>query len=223
MSAPLLLVAASGLAAETLVAVRAQGRYEVVGLLDDDPARWGTSVDGVPVLGPAEAVTDHPDAAVVLCAGAGASRAALAARLAAVGVGEDRYAVVVHPGATVPPGTPLGAGSIVLAGVVLSTASPVGRRCVLMPNAVLTHDDELADDVTVCAGVALAGWVRVGRGAYLGAGSLVKERRTVGEWAVLGMGAVALRDVPAAEVWVGNPARWLRAAVVPRLADEVVR
>jgi len=78
---------------------------------------------------------------------------------------------------------------------------------VRMPNAVLTHDDELADFVTVCAGVALAGAVRVGQAAYLGAGSLVRERCTVGAGAVLGLGAVAVRDVPAGQVWVGNPAR----------------
>jgi len=204
---PLLIVAASGLGRETVEAVRAAGTYEPAGVLDDDPARWGSTAAGVAVRGPAEAAAEEPDAAVVLCAGSGQARAAIAARLAAAGVGEERYATVVHPAAVVPASARLGAGTILLAGVVLTADVSVGRHVVLMPNAVLTHDDELADFVTVCAGVALAGAVRVGQAAYLGAGSLVRERCTVGAGAVLGLGAVAVRDVPAGQVWVGNPAR----------------
>jgi sugar O-acyltransferase (sialic acid O-acetyltransferase NeuD family) len=210
---PLLLVAASGLARETVEAVRAARSYDPVGILDDDPRRWGTTAAGVPVRGPAEAAAEMPEAAILLCAGSGTARAAIAARLAAAGVGEHRYATVVHPAAVVPASTVIGAGTIVLAGAVLTADVTVGRHVVVMPNAVLTHDDELADYVTVCAAVALAGAVRVGTGAYLGAGSLVRERCTVGARAVLGMGAVAVRDVPAGEVWVGNPARPLVRAM----------
>ena len=32
----------------------------------------------------------------------------------------------------------------------------------------------------------------------------------IGEGAVLGMGAVAVKDIPAHEVWVGNPAKFLK-------------
>lgn len=210
---PILLVAASGLARETVEAVRAAGSYEPAGILDDDPRRWGTLAAGVPVRGPAEAAAEMPDAAVVLCAGSGTARAAIASRLAAAGVGEDRYATVVHPAAIVAGSAAIGTGTIVLAGAVFTADVTVGRHVVVMPNAVLTHDDELADYVTVCASVALAGAVRIGTGAYLGAGSLVRERCTVGARAVLGMGAVIVRDVPAGEVWVGNPARPLVPAV----------
>jgi serine acetyltransferase len=38
---------------------------------------------------------------------------------------------------------------------------------------------------------------------------------TVGAWALIGMGAVVLTDVPAAEVWVGVPARRMRAVELP--------
>ena len=48
---PLLLVAASGLAREVLACLRTHAIAPVIGFLDDDPARQGTLVDGVPVLG----------------------------------------------------------------------------------------------------------------------------------------------------------------------------
>ncbi len=80
-----------------------------------------------------------------------------------------------------------------------------------MPNVTLTHDDVLSDHVVCAGGVALAGEVHVGEGAYLGAGCRVRERRWVGAWALVGMGAVVLEDVPVGQVWTGVPARYLRS------------
>ena len=204
---PLLLVAASGLAREVLAVVRTSRAYDVVGFLDDDVERHGTTVDGVAVLGGVDEITQHPDVALLLCVGRGADRARLAGRLAGLGVAEDRYAGVVERSVRVPLGCEVGAGSIVLAGVVLTAAVAIGRHVVVMSNATLTHDDVLEDFATVCAGVALGGGVRVGRAAYLGMNASVREQVTLGSGATLGMGAVLLDDVPDGETWVGTPAR----------------
>lgn len=207
MSRPLVLVGAGGLGRETAEAVRAGTAHELVGFVDDDPALRGASISGVPVLGAVDVVADHEDWQVVLCPGSGTGRSVLAQRLRRLGVGDDRYATVVHPSAVVPGSCTLGGGCIVLAGAVLTASVTVGRHVVLMPGCVLTHDDVLDDFVTVCAQVALAGDVHVAERAYLGAGCLVREHVRVGSAAVVGMGAVVLRDVPPGEVWVGVPAR----------------
>ena len=204
---PRLLVAASGLAREVLAVVRTSRAYDVVGFLDDDVERHGTTVDGVAVLGGVDEITQHPDVALLLCVGRGADRARLAGRLAGLGVAEDRYAGVVERSVRVPLGCEVGAGSIVLAGVVLTAAVAIGRHVVVMSNATLTHDDVLEDFATVCAGVARGGGVRVGRAAYLGMNASVREQVTLGSGATLGMGAVLLDDVPDGETWVGTPAR----------------
>ena len=205
MSAPLVLVAASGLAREVAEAARRAGR-EVLGCVDDDPARWGTTLPGgLPVLGGLEVLGDHRGADVVICPGRGSARAALAERLRERGV--ERFATVIDPSCVVPPSCEVGAGSVLLAGTVLTTSVRVGRHVVCMPHVTLTHDDVLDDHVTLAAGVRLGGGVRVGDGAYLGMGSSVRENLTVGAGSVLGMGAVLLEDLPAGATWAGVPAR----------------
>ena len=210
----LVLVAASGLAGE--VAAAAAAGYDEIVAVDDDRDRWGEvigSVDGVggvKVVGPVEVVADC-GADLVVCAGAGATRRRLVQRLSGYGVVPERYATIVHPSASVPVGCELGAGTVLLAGVVLTAGVRVGSHVVAMPNAVLTHDDIVGDYATLCAGVTLGGEVVIGEAAYLGMSSSVRQRTTVGADSVLGMGAVLLGDLPAGETWAGVPARRLNS------------
>jgi len=208
VTTPLVLVAAGGLAREVLAALATEpGGFTVRGVLDDAPNLQGTSVGGVPVLGTLEDAAAHPDAHFLVCLGRGAGRAAVVERLAVLGISDERYATFVHPLASVAPTCRVGAGSIVLAGTVMTTDVRLGRHVVAMPRVVLTHDDTVADFATLCAGVTLGGHVGVGRAAYLGMGSSVREHTTVGAGAVLGMGAVLLADLPDDQTWVGVPAR----------------
>ena len=220
----LLIVGAGGFARETAQAVAAANAagsqsWRLLGHLDDDPALHGRLVDGVPVLGGCDLVHELPEAQVVLCVGSTrdhTGRTRLARRL---DLPADRWATVVHPSASVSGTSRLGPGCVLLAQVVLTAAVRVGAHVAMMPHTVLTHDDEVADFATLAAGACLAGGVRVGRGAYVGSGALVREFTTLGAWSLVGMGSVVLRDVPPGEVWAGTPARRLRAAGAPELAE----
>lgn len=204
--AGLLLVGASGLAREVLTIVRHDSHYRTVRVVDDNPYLWGEQVGGAPVIGGIGEVKRRDGDAVVVCVGHGTARRRLVERLTGLGVTEARYATVVHPGVEVPEGCIVGAGSIVLAQVVLTADVCVGRHVVAMPHVTLTHDDVVEDFATLCAGVTLGGDVRVGPEAYLGMSSSVRERLTVGAGATLGMGAVLLQDLPPGETWFGVPA-----------------
>lgn len=211
MDRPLLLVAASGLAKEVVAAVREHGGHRLVGILDDEPSLHGTSLSGLGILGPLDAVVDHPDADLLVCVGSGRGRSRVVERLSAIGVTDDRYATVVHPASPVGVSNRVGVGSILLAQVVLTTDVSVGRHVVVMPHVTMTHDDVVADFATLCAGVRLGGSVRIEPRAYLGMNASVRERVLVGCDAVLGMGSVLLTDLPDGQTWAGIPARPLHS------------
>lgn len=88
--------------------------------------------------------------------------------------------------------TMIGDGSKVDNGVHIAHNVVIGRRCLVIANAMVAGSCELGDDVIVnpCASL--------------------RDHTKVGERAIIGMGAVVTKDVPAGEVWVGNPARKLR-------------
>jgi sugar O-acyltransferase (sialic acid O-acetyltransferase NeuD family) len=221
---PLLVVGAGGFARETAAAVAAvnavQPRWQLLGLLDDDPALHGVRLAGAPVLGPLELVDHYPHARVVVCTGRPdnyVSRALLVARL---GLQPDRCATVVHPYATVGAGCVLGAGTVLLAHADLTVDVEVGRHVAVMPQVVLTHDVAVGDFATLASGVRVGGACRVGTGAYLGAGAVLRQGVAIGPWSLVGMSSAVLDDVPAGRTWFGSPARDRGPAPLPVPVDD---
>lgn len=205
-----ILVAASGLAREVLSLVDQLAGISVIGLVDDDPMLHGTAIAGYPVLGPIQSIVDHPEAELVLCAGSGRARLAIADRIARSSVGARRYARIVDPNALVSTGCTVGEGSILMRGVVLTADVHLGAHVVVMPNVTLTHDNRIGDYATICAGVALGGNVEVQEQAYLGMSASIRQGVVVGKAATLGMGSVLLTDLPAGQTWAGCPAAPIR-------------
>ncbi|MET9088795.1 acetyltransferase [Streptomyces sp. NPDC004237] len=221
----LVIVGAGGFARETAQAVADAGEFKLLGHLDDNPALHGTDVDGVPVLGGCDLVHELTGARVVICVGNPRDYAARARLVRRLALPADRYATVIHPTASVSATSEVGPGTVLLAHCALTAAVRVGAHVAVMPQVVLTHDDVVEDFATLTSGVRLGGGVRLERGAYVGSGALVREGTTVGAWSLVGMGSAVLGDIPPGEVWVGSPARRLRAAEPPaleQLATETV-
>lgn len=52
--------------------------------------------------------------------------------------------------------------------------------------------------------------VRIGRGAWIGANSMILKGVTIGAGAIVGAGSVVTKSVPAGTIHAGNPARFVR-------------
>lgn len=213
---PLVLVGAGGFARETAQLVHAINdrtpTWELLGFLDDDPAKRDAVLEGTTVLGGTGELHRLGEVAVVVCVGSPRNYAVRKHIVERLAIPLERYATLVHPLAAVSRSCNIGPGSVIHAGCVLTTAVTVGAHVAMMPQVVLTHDDCVADHVTFGAGGRLAGGVRVGEGAYVGSATSVREEVTIGDWSLVGMGSVVTRPVPSGQVWAGVPARYLRMA-----------
>lgn len=86
------------------------------------------------------------------------------------------------------------------------------------PFAFIPDGVEIEDDVFIGPHVCFTndkfppshgkGWVKtlVKRGASIGAGAIILPGLTIGGKAKIGAGSVVTKDIPAGEVWYGNPA-----------------
>ena len=86
----------------------------------------------------------------------------------------------------------------------------IGYGCLLNTRVSLHHDVKLGEYVTISPNATILGNVEVGNNSFIGAGSIIREKTKIGNNCIVGMGSVVLKDITDDEVWVGNPARYLR-------------
>lgn len=97
---------------------------------------------------------------------------------------------------------------VVCCGTVRPTT--VGARSWLMSGSHVGHDCVIGCDVEISANVTLCGFCEIADEVKIGAGATLRPFVKVGRGARIGAGAVVVKDVPAGEVWVGNPAENIR-------------
>ncbi len=180
---------------------------EPVAFVDDDPARVGTDVGGLPVLGPVDRLlemADDGETGAILAIASAAAKRVLASRIEAAGI---PWVSAVHPSAILGAGTSVGAGAIIGAGVVVAYDTRIGRHVTVNLNATVGHDCVLGDYSTIAPGVNVTGNVTIGEGVEIQTNATLVPGISVGNGARVGPGSVVLRDVPAGELVFGNPAR----------------
>ncbi len=116
-------------------------------------------------------------------------------------------AVIIHPSAQVSRYARVSPGTVVFANSAVNAGAELGKGCIINTGAVVEHDCRLADGVHVSPNAALAGGVVVGRASWIGIGAAVKQLVSIGDRAVVGMGAVVTRNMSDGVVAYGNPAR----------------
>jgi sugar O-acyltransferase (sialic acid O-acetyltransferase NeuD family) len=186
-------------------------QLECIGFLDDDPAKQGTSVHGVPVLGDLSHARRLKHAYFVNGIGSSRNFWRKAEIIGRASIPDERLITIVHPSAQVSGLAYLAPGVVVLQNSVIAVDAEIGKHVMILPLCVVSHDARIGAYSTIAGGVCISGNVTVGEACYIGTRCAVREGVTLGDRVLCGMGSNVLHDVPNETVVVGNPARRLRA------------
>lgn len=207
-----LLVGGGGHASDVLGVFEALARQReepnpIIGLVaDSDVDTRRFQQRGVRHLGDLCDIKSIDASHYVLGIGFSQSRQSVDARVSGYGL---TGATAVHPLADVPPGTPIGPGSVIFSGARLGPSITIGRHVCLSAGAIVGHDCEIQDYATVLPGGTVSGDTQLGEACLIGSNATVLQRLRIGARAIVGAGAVAISDVPDGAVVVGNPAKAL--------------
>jgi sugar O-acyltransferase (sialic acid O-acetyltransferase NeuD family) len=194
-------------------------QYELLGFLDNRPAKNGRSIEGYPVLGPyADApriAAQYPEALFSTWLGGINSHLQRPAMVSGLGIPPERFVTLVHPSSYVSRRARLGRGVIIFQNCTITNNVTLCDHVVVLPQSVISHDDVIGEYTVVTGAVAIAGNVRVGPRCYLGTNCAIHPGLEIGEGCIVGMGSVVVRNVAPFQVVAGNPARKLRDVVRP--------
>lgn len=207
-----MILGAGGFGREVLWLIRSLGassadtELDVVGFIDDDPAKAGLTVCGIPVLGGARALREEFDRLYFCVCGHGdpAVKRELVERTRDYVKG---FPVVAHPSVKKSEYVAIGEGSILTANCVLTTQITLGEFVTVNLGCTVGHDVEIGAYVTLAPGVHVSGNVRIGQGAKIGTGAVLLPGVKIGPHTVVGAGAVVTKDLPGGIVAVGVPAK----------------
>lgn len=201
MSEPLIIYGAGGHAKVAIDAARCAGLE--VSLVLDDHYPHGELL-GVPVRRGSEAEKLPRAFRFFVAIGNNSIRAAIFERVVKLG---GIASSIFHPSAVVSPLSEIGGGSILAGGCIINPGARIGRNCVINTAASVDHDCALGDHVFIGPGARLAGTIQVDEGASVFTGAVVIPGIRIGKNAIVGAGAVVLKDVAEGVTVAGNPAR----------------
>lgn len=148
----------------------------------------------------------RPDDEICVAVGNPETRRKMASKLS------QPAATVIAPTAAVDPSAKIGEGAQICDFSFIGPDVCIGRHFHCNVRSHVHHDCVIGDFVTFSPRVVCLGAVHVGNDVFVGAGAILRNGSAdkplvIGDRAVIGMGAVVTKDVPAGATVVGNPAR----------------
>lgn len=107
----------------------------------------------------------------------------------------------------------LGIGNIITAGVEFTTGITIGNFNLLNLTCTIGHQTVIGDYCTILPLVAISGGVKICDGAFIGTGTKILQYKTIGEYSIIGAGAVVIKDVAPYTTEVGVPAKCIKKGI----------
>lgn len=114
---------------------------------------------------------------------------------------------LIHPKSIIGTDVEIGIGTAVMAGAVINSSCRIGKGCIINTSSSLDHDNVIEDYVHISPGVSLAGTVKVGKGSWIGIGSVISNNVNICCACKVGAGAVVVKDITEPGTYIGVPVR----------------
>jgi sugar O-acyltransferase (sialic acid O-acetyltransferase NeuD family) len=185
-----------------------EGSYKLLGFLDDDPKKSGTTLAGYPVLGKTSDIHQYPAATAV-----------------AVGIASPRtrrrivegimhlpleFPSFIARNAWLSKAVTVGKGVIIYPGVSINYESVLGDFVIMNMNCALGHNAGIGNYCTLAPGVNFGGFTTLEECVDVGIGAATRQNTHIGRNSIIGGQAMITATVPEGTLMVGVPGKVVR-------------
>lgn len=203
MKDKLIIIGASGHGKVVADIAIKMNKWQSIAFFDDDESI--KTYMGLEIIGrTADAFTYKEEADFFVAIGNNAVREKVQEKLIEQGL---KVASLIHPSAVIGIDVEIDIGTAVMAGVVINSATIIGKGCIINTSSSLDHDNVIEDYVHISPSASLAGTVKIGKGSWLGIGSIVSNNVIICSGCKVGAGAVVVKGITEPGTYIGIPVR----------------
>ncbi|MFH1638659.1 MAG: acetyltransferase [Candidatus Woesearchaeota archaeon] len=200
-----------GTGSQARYVIEACSTHRILGLIDIfNEENIGKDINGVKVICLLSDIEKHAakdDAELVIAFGDNKKKEEIAKILSKKGYD---FASIISERAYIPTHCEIGKGCIINPNVTIMPNVKIGNHVIIHSGCVIEHDNEIKDFANIAPRVSTAGNVNIGKGAYVYTGAVIIPKTSIGDNAVVGAGAVVLKDVGDNCIVAGVPAKEIK-------------
>lgn len=180
--------------------------WNIVGFFDDGYEK-GLTINGYPTLGTTEDLNKwDKEIAIAISIGNPVIKKKI---LDKIHNSKVSYPTLIHPTAWIGDDdfVEIGKGCIICAGNLITTNIKIQDFVILNLGCTVGHDTVIKDYAAFMPSVNISGEVTIGEGVYVGTGAKIINQLGIGDYAIIGAGAVVAKTIPSRCTAVGVPAK----------------
>ncbi len=171
----IILVGAGGHCRSCIDVIEQEGRFDILGVVDQDVSGKPSNVLGYPLMGPDKELPDirkQCDNALIVVGqiNSAAVRIRLYEQLKNLGF---NLPSIISPLAHVSRHAFVGEGTVIMHGAIVNAAASVGSNCILNSRCLIEHDAVIGDHIHVSTGAIVNGTSKIGKNSFVGSGAVV--------------------------------------------------
>lgn len=181
--------------------LRLNPSYELAGFLDDHKI-------GVEILGSVADYKKFQDKNLFfLSLGYNQLRKKIFTELETAGV---KFINAIHPTAVIEKNVVLGHNIMIGALTYININTQIGDNTIINNGCLIEHDNKIGKHCHITPGVITAGEVTIEDEAFIGIGSTIRDRITIGKNCLIGAHSNVAANTDPNSVYYGNPAKFIK-------------
>ena len=206
----IVIIGAGGVGRETALIIEdineVNEQWNLLGFVDDNESIQNKNINGYDVLGKLEYLINYEKSVYVVCAIANYK----VKKIIVEKLKQNKnigFATLIHPSTKINKTVQIGEGCLIYQNVIVTANINIGNHVIISPKSGIGHDSNVGNYCSILWNVNISGNVIINEGVLLGSGSTIIQGLTIGKNAIIGAGAVVIRNIPENTTSVGNPTR----------------